>query len=216
MWNFDKRRLLLYAVTDRSWTGEKSLYEQVEDALKGGVTMIQLREKNLEEKEFLKEALTIRELTRRYGVPLIINDNLSVALACDADGIHIGQSDMDAETVRKLIGPNRILGVTAKTAEQADHAGKQGADYLGAGAVFGSNTKTDAKSMDLDTLKSVCEAVNIPVVAIGGISGDNITRLQGTGIAGVAVVSAIFAASDIREAAQDLLKKSKKIVGDVE
>lgn len=193
----DKKELLLYAVTDRSWLNGKALYDQVEQALKGGVTFIQLREKELDEHSFLKEAVEIKKLCQSFGVPFIINDNLEIALKTDSDGIHVGQSDMNAGDVRKLIGRNKILGVSAQTAEQAIYAEKQGADYLGVGAVFHTDSKSDAEYVSYDTLKQICEAVNIPVIAIGGIGIHNILELKGSGICGVAVISAVFGSNNI-------------------
>lgn len=210
---FDKSMLLLYAVTDRAWTGKLTLEQQVEEALKAGVTMVQLREKNMGTQEFLKEAVKMRELTRKYHVPLMINDNIEIASACDADGVHVGQSDVEAGKARRLIGPDKILGVTAKTVEQAVLAEKNGADYLGVGAVFGSKTKKDAVPMTIERLGEIAGAVSIPIVAIGGISGDNILKLRGSGIAGAAVVSGIFASGDIRQASLDLLEKVKIVTG---
>lgn len=204
--------LRLYAVTDRSWTGSVSLYRQVEQALEAGVTLVQLREKGVSQDDFLKEALEIKALTDRYGVPLIINDSVEVALACGAAGVHVGQSDLDAARARQMLGPDRILGVTAKTTEQALRAQAAGADYLGSGAVFGSATKKDAVPMTLDRLKEITAAVSIPVAAIGGIQEDNIGRLQGTGIAGAAVVSGIFSAPDIGQAVRSLRRQADAIV----
>ncbi len=209
---FDKSMLLLYAVTDRTWTGRQNLYQQVEDAISGGATMIQLREKELSYTEFLDEALKIRQLTSLYKIPLIINDNIEIALACKADGLHVGQGDLEATEARRLLGPDRILGVTAKTPEQAIAAQTAGADYLGSGAVFGSATKKDAALMDTETLRSICSSVSIPVVAIGGIRQENIKKLAGIGIAGAAVVSGIFAAPDIKKAAETLRREINHIV----
>lgn len=196
---FAESMLRLYAVTDRSWVGTQTLYEQVELALRGGVTCVQLREKELPPAAFLAEAKELKALCARYGVPLIINDNVELALEVDADGVHVGQEDMDAQDVRGLIGPGKILGVTAKTVEQAQRAQRNGADYLGSGAVFGSTTKWNAKPMSRELLQSICQSVTIPVVAIGGIHRGNIATLAGTGIRGAAVVSGIFAAADIEE-----------------
>lgn len=203
--------LLLYAVTDRAWTGTKTLVDQVEEALKAGVTMVQLREKELAADAFLEEAKLVKRITDAYGVPLIINDHVAVAMACDAAGVHIGQDDMDVEAVRGLLGPDKIIGVTAKTVEQAQLAEQQGADYLGVGAVFGSTTKFDARSITLEQLQEITSAVTIPAVAIGGISQDNILRLRGSGVAGVAVVSGIFAAGDIGEAVSVLKKRARLV-----
>lgn len=191
--------LRLYAVTDRSWLRGQTLLEQVEQALLGGVKLVQLREKELDEDSFLREAKEMAKLCHRYGVPLIINDNVDIARRSGADGVHVGQEDMEAAAVRSILGSGMIVGVTAKTTEQALRAQNAGADYLGSGAVFGSATKTDAMSMSTELLRSICNAVSIPVVAIGGINRDNILRLAGTDIDGVAVVSGIFAAADIEQ-----------------
>lgn len=203
--------LRLYAVTDRAWTGKQTLAQQVECALRGGVTLVQLREKKMERDAFLAEAKEIHALCRRYGVPLIINDDVELALACGADGVHVGQSDMRAGDVRARVGKGMIVGVTAKTVGQALAAQDEGADYLGSGAVFGTSTKADAKPMSLETLRSICKAVDIPVVAIGGVSRDNILELKGCGLDGVAVVSALFAQPDVRAAAAELKQLAEKI-----
>ena len=210
--NCDKKDLLLYAVTDRSWLNGETLYSQVEKALKGGATFMQLREKDLDEKSFLKEAVEIKELCRKYGVPFVINDNVDIALSMDAEGVHVGQSDMEALDVRAKLGPDKIIGVSAQTVEQALLAEKHGADYLGVGAVFHTGTKLDADDVSFETLKAICQAVSIPVVAIGGITRDNLMELKGSDIAGVAVVSAIFAQKDIEAATRDLLEKTKEMV----
>ena len=196
--------LQLYAVTDSRWLNGAALAEAVEKALAGGVTCVQLREKHLPFDEFLRTAKEIKALCQSYHVPFIVDDNLDIALACDADGLHIGQNDMPAAKARKLLGPDKILGVSAQTVEQAIAACRDGADYLGVGAVFPTGTKTDAVEVPLDTLKAITAAVDIPVVAIGGINADNIAELAGTGIAGAAVVSAIFAQEDIKKAAANL------------
>lgn len=201
---FDRKSLLLYAVTDRNWLGDETLYSQVEQALKGGVTMIQLREKEMTEEAFFAEAQSIKELCSRYGVPFLINDSVEIAAAVEADGVHVGQSDMEAGDVRRWLGNNKIIGVSAQTVEQALLAEKHGADYLGVGAVFHTGTKKDASDVSYQTLKDICAAVHIPVVAIGGITADNMKHLSGSGICGVAVVSAIFAEADIGEAARKL------------
>lgn len=210
--NCDKKDLLLYAVTDRSWLNGETLYSQVEKALKGGATFMQLREKDLDEESFLKEAVEIKELCRKYGVPFVINDNVDIALSMDANGVHVGQSDMEALDVRAKLGPDKIIGVSAQTVEQALLAEKHGADYLGVGAVFHTGTKLDADDVSFETLKAICQAVSIPVVAIGGITRDNLMELKGSDIAGVAVVSAIFAQKDIEAATRDLLEKTKEMV----
>lgn len=208
----DKEIMLLYAVTDRAWLGERSLKEQVKEALDGGITCLQLREKDMTDEEFLKEALEIGALCREYKVPFIINDNIDVALRCKADGVHVGQSDMSAKDVRKIIGNDMMLGVSAQTVEQAIEAEKNGADYLGVGAVFSTSTKLDADSVSFDTLRKICESVSIPVVAIGGISEYNIPELKGSGIDGVALVSAIFASDNITDACKKLKKLSEEMV----
>ena len=202
--NFDKHSLRLYAVTDRAWVGRQTLCQQVEAALQGGVTCVQLREKHLDWDAFLAEARQICALCRRYGVPFIVNDDLDVALACGADGIHVGQDDMPAAEVRRRAGRRLIVGVSAHTPEEARLAEAAGADYLGAGAVFGSATKTDASLLTPAGLQAVCAAVHIPVVAIGGVNARNILQLQGSGAAGAAVVSGIFGAPDITAACRAL------------
>lgn len=208
----DKKDLLLYAVTDRSWLNGSSLYNDVEQALKGGTTFIQLREKALDEDAFLTEAKEIKELCRRYKVPFVINDNVDIAMAIDADGIHVGQSDMEAGNVREKLGSDKIIGVSAQTVEQAVLAEQRGADYLGVGAVFPTGSKFDAEDVSLETLKAICKAVKIPVIAIGGISKENVLRLSGTGICGIAVISALFAQPDIEKAAMDLRTLTKQMV----
>jgi thiamine-phosphate pyrophosphorylase len=202
--NCDKKSLLLYAVTDRAWLKDHTLLQEVENALKGGTTFVQLREKNLDEEKFMKEAVEIQALCKKYSVPFVINDNVEIALAMDADGVHVGQSDMQACQVRKKLGPDKIIGVSANTVEQALAAEKSGADYLGVGAVFPTGSKEDAQDVSLDTLKAICLAVDIPVVAIGGINKENVWQLQGSGIDGIAVISAIFGQPDIQEAANEL------------
>lgn len=209
---FNRENLLLYAVTDRSWTENQTLYEQLEDALIGGVTCVQLREKNLSEEDFIQEAVEIRELCRKYNVPLIINDNLNVAIKSNADGIHVGQEDVSAAEIRKLVGDNFIIGVTAKTVEQAKKAENDGADYIGVGAVFPSPTKTNAIRITNEQLNEICSSVSIPAVAIGGISLDNITELSGCKMSGVAVVSAIFAADDIKTTVLELKRTVQDLI----
>ncbi len=213
MVNIDKMAMCLYAVTDRSWLKGRTLEEQVEEALKGGVTCLQLREKDLDEETFIEEARKIKKLTDAYGVPFIINDNVKVALAVDADGVHVGQEDMPAEEVRRLIGKNKILGVSTKTVEQAIKAQEAGADYVGVGAIFETFTKKDAKATAIETLKEIRKNVHIPVVAIGGINKENIMTLAGCSIDGVAVVSAIFAQSNIEESTRTLKVLSEQMIG---
>ena len=195
----DKNTLRLYAVTDRSWIGRQTLYEQVESALKGGATCVQLREKNLSEAEFLREALKISALCKRYHTPLFINDNIKIAIQCHADGVHVGQSDMAAARVRRMVGDELLIGVSVHSVAEALEAAQNGADYLGAGAVFSTSTKTDAGLLSLDTLRDICHAVELPVVAIGGIKRRNLSHLAGTGIVGAAIVSGIFSAEDIEK-----------------
>ena len=208
----DKKDMVLYAVTDRHWLNGESLYSQVEKALKGGATFIQLREKNLGEEEFLAEAKEIARLCKSYHVPFVINDNVEIAKKVDADGVHVGQSDMEAGDVRKRLGADKIIGVSAKTVEQALLAEKHGADYLGVGAVFSTSTKTDATGVSHETLRDICQAIKIPVVAIGGITKDNVNELSGYGADGIAVISAIFAQENITEAAKDLKQRSMQMV----
>ena len=202
--NCDKKDLLLYAVTDRHWLNGRTLYEVVKESLDGGATFLQLREKTLDEETFLQEAKELQKLCKEYKVPFVINDNVDIALEMDADGVHVGQSDMEAGDVRAKLGPDKIIGVSAQTVEQAILAEKRGADYLGVGAVFPTGSKDDADDVSFETLRAICDAVSIPVVAIGGITKDNIKELKGSGICGAAVISAIFGQKDIREATEEL------------
>jgi thiamine-phosphate pyrophosphorylase len=204
--------LLLYAVTDRAWLGKQTLYEQVEQALKGGATFVQLREKELDSKAFLEEAVEIQGLCRKYQIPFVINDNVGIALKINADGVHVGQDDMEAGNVRALLGRDKILGVSVQTVEQAVLAEQSGADYLGVGAVFHTGSKADAADVSHETLKAICKAVKIPVVAIGGIGKQNVLELRGSGICGIAVISAIFAAQDIQSATAELKQLTKQVV----
>ena len=208
----DRRDMLLYAVTDRSWLGKQALYSQVEQALKGGATFIQLREKNLNEAVFFSEALELKQLCKKYHVPFVINDNVELAKKVNADGVHVGQSDMGAKEVRKLLGADKIIGVSAGTVEEALLAQTEGADYLGVGAVFHTGTKSDADAVSHDTLKAICAAVTIPVVAIGGITKENVEELKESGIAGIAVVSAIFACENIEKATEELKQAVKRVI----
>lgn len=212
MINCSKKELMLYAVTDRHWLGDETLYDQVKKALDGGATFVQLREKKLDREDFLAEALEIQKLCKKYGVPFVINDEVSIAKDIDADGVHVGQSDMEAMDVRKVLGPDKILGVSAQTVEQAIIAEKHGADYLGVGAVFATGSKDDADDVSHETLKAICEAVSIPVIAIGGITKDNVSELAGPGICGVAVISAIFGQNDIKKATEDLKASVEKML----
>ena len=210
--NVTKESLLLYAVTDRYWLGDRTLKSVVEEALQGGVTFLQLREKKLDGEHFLQEAKELQALCRKYNVPFIVNDNVEVALAMGADGDHVGQHDMEAGGVRKLLGPDTILGVSAQTVEQSLLAQANGADYLGVGAVFPTGSKDDADDVSFETLKAICDAVDIPVVAIGGITEDNVKKLSGSGICGIAVISAIFAQKDIKEASARLKKVTQEMI----
>ncbi len=208
----DKQYMRLYAVTDRAWVGKQILYEQVEAALKGGVTCVQLREKELSEEDFLAEAKEIKALCSRYHVPFFINDNVDVAIKCQADGIHVGQEDMKASDVRAKVGDQMIIGVSAHSVEEAVEAVKNGADCLGVGAMFTTSTKADASVLPKETLRAICEAVDVPVVAIGGIGESNILELAGTGADGVALVSAIFGAADIEAQCRKLRALSEEMV----
>ena len=208
----DKKTMLLYAVTDRAWTGKQCLYEQVEAALKGGVTCVQLREKELDDEAFLEEAIEIAALCHQYGVPFFINDNVEIAIKCKADGIHVGQEDMMAAQVRQKVGENMMIGVSVHSVEEALEAVKNGADCLGVGAMFTTSTKTDVKVLPKEILKDICEAVDVPVVAIGGIGKGNMLELSGTNVDGVALVSAIFAAEDIESECRLLRNLSEKMV----
>ncbi len=208
----DKQYLRLYAVTDRTWTEKQTLFQQVEAAVKGGATCVQLREKELDEAAFLQEAKEICALCRRYNVPFIVNDNVDIALACGADGVHVGQEDMAAGDVRCRAGKDIILGITVHTVEEARQAVLNGADYLGLGAVFPTGTKTDAEQMPGDMLRAICDSVELPIVAIGGINRDNLFKLSGSGVDGVALVSAIFSAEDIEETCRELRALSEKMV----
>lgn len=203
------KALKLYAVTDRHWLNplcdpSDKLSQKVEQAILGGATFVQLREKNLCGTELENLARKIQIVCKKYNVPFVINDNVELAKKIDADGVHVGQSDMNATDVRKIIGDNKILGVSAQTVEQAILAQINGADYLGVGAVFVTDTKDDADFVSKKTLCDICKSVNIPVVAIGGICKDNICQLQDTGIVGVSVISAIFAQPDVKEATKVL------------
>lgn len=208
----DKNSMLLYVVTDRSWLGDNKLEAQVEQIINSGATFMQLREKDLSFDDFISEAKKLKVITDKYKIPFVINDNVEVAIACHADGVHVGQNDMKAKNVRELIGSDKILGVSVQSVEQAIHAEKSGADYLGVGAMFSTSTKLDAKNVSYDTLKAICSAVSIPVVAIGGINKENILKLSGSGVDGVAVISAIFAQPDIKKATKELSMISKQMV----
>lgn len=203
----------LYVVTDRSWLNGKCLVEQVEETLKAGATFIQLREKDISHEVFIALAREVKALTDYYKVPFVINDDIEVALEIDADGVHIGQEDMTLLEAREKLGPDKIIGVSAHNLEEAMEAEALGANYLGVGAVFNTSTKLDASTVGLETLKEICSHVTLPVVAIGGISKNNIMKLSGTGVDGVAVISAIFAQPDITRATQELLTSVRQMVG---
>lgn len=208
----DKKSLLLYAVTDRRWLGDSSLYDDVKKALDGGVTFVQLREKHLDHDSFLQEAFKIKKLCAEYKVPFVIDDDVQIAKESNADGVHIGQDDMALENARRILGEDSIIGVSAQTVDQAVKAEKQGADYLGVGAVFNTSSKDDADHVDRETLKAICNSVKIPVIAIGGITEENVIQLKGTGICGVAIISAIFAQKNIKEASLKLKNNTLEAV----
>ena len=207
-----KNALKLYLVTDSDILKGRDFYKCIEDAIKAGVTMVQLREKNADGKEFLEKAIKLRQITKKYNVTFVINDRVDIAMIADADGVHVGQSDIDAMSIRKLIGEDKIIGVSARNVEEAKIAKENGADYLGIGAMFSTSTKDDAKEVTYETLKEICEAVSIPVVAIGGITHDNIKELTGSKIDGIAVISAIYGANNIKNAASGLKEEISKIV----
>ena len=211
---FQKEHLLLYAVTDRNSIGSRTLYDCVKEALQGGVTMVQLREKALQKEEFIAEAVKIKALCREYGVPLIINDSVEVAIESGADGVHVGITDTPVAQIRKAVGKDFIIGATAKTVEQAKIAESEGADYIGVGAVFPSPTKENAIRISVAQLKEICSSVNIPAVAIGGITAENIAELKGGGACGVAVVSAIFASQSIESDTKALKDRVLKVIGE--
>lgn len=208
-----KEDLLLYAVTDRHWLNGNPLYSHVEQALEGGATFVQLREKNLDYENFLQEGKELKQLCKKYNVPFVINDNVDIALEIDADGVHVGQTDMEAGNVREKIGPDKILGVSAQTVEQAILAEQRGADYLGVGAVFKTGSKDDAEDVSNETLKAICNAVKIPVIAIGGITTKNLINLKDSGICGIAVISAIFGQKNIKTSTEELKLLCKKNFG---
>ena len=208
----DSKSLLLYAITDRAWLKGKTVAEAVEEAILGGATCIQLREKNLSDEEFLKTAMDVKAVTDKYNIPFIINDNVDIAVRVGADGAHIGQDDEEIKSAREKLGADKIIGLSAATVEEAVQAEQSGADYIGVGAVFNTLTKLDANTVSFETLKEICNTVKIPVVAIGGISKNNALELAGTGIEGISVVSAIFAQNDIKTAASELLELAKKII----
>lgn len=208
----DKKDLLLYAVTDRHWLNGALLCEQVKQAIIGGATFVQLREKSLDDNSFLQEALDVQKVCKQYQVPFVINDNVDIALKINADGVHVGQSDMKAQNVRELLGRNKILGVSAQTVDQAVLAEEQGADYLGVGAVFHTGSKMDADDVSFAALQAICRAVSIPVIAIGGINKENVMLLSKSGICGIAVISAIFSEKNIQAATHELRRLTESMV----
>ena len=208
-----RRGMLLYAVTDRSWLKEgQSLISVCEDVLAGGATFLQIREKDLDADSFEAEAADLKALCARYSVPYVVNDSVEIALAIDADGVHVGQSDIRGRDIRSIIGPNKILGISAGTVGEAIAAEKAGADYIGVGAVFGTSTKKNARNLTVQKLREIADAVSIPVVAIGGIHAGNLSSLSGSGVDGVAVVSAIFAADDPGAATEKLLALAQEML----
>lgn len=207
-----RKAMCLYAVTDSMWLGGRTLPEVVRESLEGGATFIQIREKNLPYIEFVKLAREVKQVTDEFHVPYVVNDEVELAKEIDADGVHIGQSDLTLVEARKLLGPDKIIGVSAQTVAQAIEAEKKGADYLGVGSIFTTSTKLDADDVSLETLKEICNAVSIPVVAIGGIQKDNVLQLKGTHVDGVAVVSAIYAAPDIKQATKELRNAANQLV----
>ena len=210
---FNENMLRLYAVTDQAWVGRQTLLEQIEDALKGGATIVQLREKNMDEEAFVEEAIAVRNLCRKYNVPLIINDNVDVALKSRADGVHVGIEDTPVEEIRKRVPADFIIGATCKTIGQAKAAEAAGADYIGVGAVFPSRTKTSAVRITNEQLREIVSSVAIPAVAIGGICCENVCEMKGSSVSGIAVVSAIFAAEDIEKATALLKERVTAVIG---
>lgn len=208
----NKSSMILYAITDRKWLGDKCLVSAVEEAIQGGATFIQLREKDISYEEFVKLAAEVKYITDKYKIPFVINDNVDAALEVNADGVHIGQGDEEIKTAREKLGPHKIIGVSANTVEEAIKAQQEGADYIGVGAIFNTSTKLDAKTVSFETLSTICSVVNIPVVAIGGICKDNILSLARSKVDGICVISAIFAQEDIKSAAGELFQLSKQIV----
>lgn len=207
----EKNAMQLYAITDKSWLNGNTLASQVEDALRGGATFLQLREKNASKEEIIKEALEIKKICKKYNVPFVIDDDVDIAKEVNADGVHIGQNDASYKYARDILGDNKIIGMTAHNLEEALTAQNSGADYIGVGAVFNTSTKLDTIPMSRETLMQITSNISIPVVAIGGINENNILELKGSGVDGVAVISAIFSKEDITEAAKNLLSLSKQL-----
>ena len=208
-----RRAMLLYAITDRSWLKQgETLTDVCREVLENGATFLQIREKDLDEKNFEKEAAELKSLCEKYRVPFVVNDNVQIALDIDADGVHVGQSDIKGRDIRSLIGPDKILGISAGTVEEAIAAEKAGADYIGVGAVFGTSTKKDARNLSIEKLREICGAVATPAVAIGGIGRRNVRELDGSGASGIAVISAIFGAGEPGKATGELLKLAEEMV----
>lgn len=207
-----KNSLCLYIVSDRSWLHGRTLQEVIQECIDGGATFLQLREKELDDEVFLQEAKEIKVLAQQANIPFVINDNIDIALAIDADGVHIGQHDGSIKEARKRLGKDKILGVSVQTMEQALQAEQEGADYVGVGAVFTTTTKQDADAVSYATLQAICKAIALPVVAIGGITHNNIQTLQGSGIDGVAVISAVFASEHIQQAAASMRQLSERVI----
>lgn len=208
-----RKSMLLYAVTDRSWLKEgQTLLSVCEEILNNGATFLQVREKDLDAASFQEEAEQLKQLCLRYKIPFVVNDSVEIAMAIDADGVHVGQSDIKGRDIRSIIGEGKILGISAGTVEEAVAAEKAGADYIGVGAVFGTSTKKDARNLTVEKLKEITSTVSIPVVAIGGINSKNLMQLSGSGVDGVAVVSAIFASEEPGQATALLLDLSKEMV----
>ena len=208
-----RRAMLLYAVTDQTWLKEgQTLLSVCEEVLDNGSTFLQIREKDLSPAAFEAEAAKLKALCEQYRVPYVVNDSVEIALAIGADGVHVGQSDIRGRDIRAIIGPDRILGISAGTVAEAVAAEQAGADYIGVGAVFGTSTKRNARNLTVEQLREICGAVSIPVVAIGGINASNLTELRCSGVDGVAVVSAIFAAEDPGAATRELLRLSQEMV----
>lgn len=209
---FDKNMLALYAITDRKCIGDRGLEYSVEQALSGGATMIQLRDKEVDFDTLCKEADSLLKICQKYNAPLIINDNADVVIKTGADGVHLGQNDMDLAKAREILGKDKIIGGSARTIELAQKAEQSGADYIGCGAVFGTLTKADAKYIGTQRLKEICTSLSIPVVAIGGVNAGNISQLEGCKISGVAVVSALFGAENVYTSAQELRKLADSVI----
>ncbi|CEH35018.1 Thiamine-phosphate synthase [Romboutsia lituseburensis] len=209
MTNTVRKKLKLYLVTDNDILGERDFYKCIEDAIKGGVTMVQLREKDASGKEFLEKAFKLREITRKYNIPFIINDRVDIAIICDADGVHVGQSDIDAKFVRSLIGENKILGVSARNLNEAKKAKEDGADYIGVGAMYSTSTKLDAKSVSYETVEEIKKILDIPIVLIGGINLKNLENLKKLNCDGYAVVSSILKEKDIYSTSENWIEAIK-------